>query len=63
MYLGMMLVLFGGFLIAGSVGSFLVLPVFFGLIRKRFVLREEEHMAEHFGEAYEAYKQRVRRWI
>jgi len=63
MYLGMMLVLFGGFLLAGSLGSLLVLPVFFWWIRKRFVLREEDHMAAHFGEAYQAYQERVRRWL
>lgn len=63
MYLGMMLVLFGGFVIAGSLGSLIVLPVFFWWIRHRFVLREEEHMRAHFGEDYEAYKRRVRRWI
>lgn len=63
MYLGMMLVLFGGLLIMGSIGSLLVLPIFFWWIRKRFVLREEDHMAEHFGDDYHAYKERVRRWL
>ena len=63
MYLGMMLLLFGGFLIMGSVGSLLVLPIFFWRIQKRFVLREEDHMAEHFGDDYAAFKRRVRRWI
>ena len=63
MYLGMMLVLFGGGVLAGSLGSFLVLPVFFWWIRRRFVLREEDHMAAQFGEAYQAYKERVRRWL
>ena len=48
---------------AGSLGSLLVLPVFFWWIRKRFVLREEDHMAAHFGETYRAYQKRVRRWL
>ncbi len=63
MYLGMMLVLLGGFFLAGSIGSFLVIPVFFWWIHKRFVLPEEEHMSEHFGEDYEAFKQKTRRWL
>ena len=63
MYLGMMLVLLGGFLLAGSLGSLLVIPVFFWWIHRRFVLPEEDHMAEHFGEAYEAFKGRTRRWL
>ena len=63
MYLGMMFVLSGIFVLAGSFGSFLLIPIFFWWIRARFVLPEEDHMAEHFGEAYHAYKQRVRRWL
>jgi protein-S-isoprenylcysteine O-methyltransferase Ste14 len=63
MYLGMMLVLLGGFVIAGTLGSLLVVPVFVWWIRHRFVLREEEHMRAHFGADYEAYRRRVRRWI
>lgn len=63
MYLGMMIVLAGWFFLTGSLGGLLVIPVFFWLIRTRFVLPEEDHMAEHFGEAYHTYKQRVRRWL
>lgn len=63
MYLGMMLVLLGGFLLAGSLGSFLVIPVFFWRIHTHFVLPEEDHMGEHFGEAYEIFKGRTRRWL
>jgi len=63
MYLGMMLVLAGGFLLAGSLGSFLVIPVFFWWIHTHFVLPEEEHMRAHFGEDYEAFKLKTRRWL
>lgn len=63
MYLGMMLVLLGGFFLAGSIGSFLVIPVFFWLIHTRFVLHEEEHMTAAFGADYEAFKRGTRRYI
>ena len=63
MYLGMMLVLTGCFFLAGSLGSLLVILVFFWWIRKRFVLREEDHMSHHFGDDYLAYRRRVRRWL
>ncbi len=63
MYLGMMLVLIGGFVLAGSLGSLVVIPVFFWWIHTRFVLPEEDHMADHFGDAYRAYQRRVRRWL
>lgn len=63
MYLGMMLVLAGCFFLAGSLGSFSMIPVFFWWIQKRFVLREEDHMIHHFSDDYLAYKERVRRWL
>lgn len=63
MYLGMMLVLLGGFILGGSLGSFLIFPVFFWIIHTRFVLPEEDHMASHFGEDYELFKQKTRRWL
>jgi protein-S-isoprenylcysteine O-methyltransferase Ste14 len=33
------------------------------VIHYRFVLREEPFMAERLGDAYAAYKARVRRWL
>ncbi len=63
MYLGMMLVLLGGFLLAGSLGSLLPIPIFFWWIHSHFILPEENHMAQHFGEAYETFKQKTRRWL
>jgi protein-S-isoprenylcysteine O-methyltransferase Ste14 len=63
MYVGMMLVLLGGFVLSGSIGSFLVIPVLFWWIHLRFVLPEEDHMEVALGDEYLAYKQRVRRWL
>lgn len=63
MYLGMMMVLAGGWLLIGSIGAILVIPVFFWWIHTRFVLPEEGHMERHFGEDYLMFKRLVRRWL
>ncbi len=63
MYLGLVLCLAGWAVLLGTVAPMLVVPAFFALIQYRFVLREEPFMAERFGEAYAAYKARVRRWL
>jgi protein-S-isoprenylcysteine O-methyltransferase Ste14 len=63
MYLGMMLVLLGLALLLGTLTPLLVLPAFFALIHLRFVRLEEAFLELHFGEAYRAYKERVRRWL
>lgn len=63
MYLGMAGILLGAAICLGSVTPFIVLPAFFGLISERFILAEEALMEETFGEAYRAYKARVRRWL
>jgi protein-S-isoprenylcysteine O-methyltransferase Ste14 len=38
-------------------------PVFVLVIDRRFIAREERFMAAAHGEAYEAYRERVRRWL
>ncbi len=63
MYLGMMIILFGGFLLSGSLSPILVIPIFFLWIHSRFVLPEEAHMERHLGAAYLNYKKSVRRWL
>ena len=63
MYLGMVL-LFGGLaVLLGTVTPVLVVPVLVCIIATKFIAAEEQAMDATFGEAYQAYKQRVRRWI
>ena len=63
MYLAMVGVLAGLALVAGSV-SVWVVPIVFGCwLQLAFVRHEEAFMAARFGEAYEAYRRRVRRWL
>ena len=63
MYLGLLLILLGTAILLGSLSPFLVIPVFFVIIREGFIKHEEHFLEELFGEAYRSYKQRVRRWL
>lgn len=63
MYLGMVLVLAGLAIVLGSVAPLLVIPPFVWILQQRFILPEEAHMERQQGEAYAAYRARVRRWV
>ncbi len=63
MYLGMTLVLAGAALVVGSVGSLLAAPAFMLVIQSRFIRHEERMMRDVFGEEFEEYRRRVRRWL
>jgi protein-S-isoprenylcysteine O-methyltransferase Ste14 len=63
MYLGLTLVLFGVALIDGTLGAFLPLPLFAGILHLRFVRGEEVFLEGIFGEEYRRYRAAVRRWI
>jgi len=53
------------------VGEFFIFPNWISLIYlgaatwlfHRQVLREEEYLGEHYGQAYAEYRRRVRRWV
>ena len=63
MYLGLTLVLFGVAMIDGTLGAFLPVPVFVGILHFRFIRGEEKFLEGIFGEQYHQYRLRVRRWI
>ena len=63
MYLGLTLILLGVALIDGSLGAFLPLPVFVGILHFRFIRSEEAFLEGIFGEEYRRYRASVRRWI
>jgi protein-S-isoprenylcysteine O-methyltransferase Ste14 len=63
MYVGLVLALLGIGIGLGSAAPFVVVPVFVWLIAAIFVLPEERMMTEQFGDEYEAYRRRVRRWL
>ncbi|HEX6396032.1 MAG TPA: isoprenylcysteine carboxylmethyltransferase family protein [Steroidobacteraceae bacterium] len=63
MYLGLTLILFGVALIDGTLGAFLPLPLFVAVLHFRFIRGEERFLEGIFGEQYQQYRLRVRRWI
>ncbi len=63
MYLGMTTALFGLAIFFSSIAMLLAPAVFFAVIDRMVIPREEETMERLFGQDYVAYKDRVRRWI
>ena len=62
-YVADAIVLIGYVLTLGSVISFVLVPAFAWVIRKRFINGEEVGIRAEFGQAYEDYCQQTRRWI
>jgi protein-S-isoprenylcysteine O-methyltransferase Ste14 len=62
-YLGEAILLAGLGLLNGSIWYWLVIPVFVIAVTRMAILREEAHLEARFGDAYRAYKARVRRWV
>jgi len=63
MYAGMTLILFGIAVLLGTLSPFvfaIVLPILFDRV---FIRREEQMLAETFGDHFEEYRGRVRKWI
>ncbi len=62
-YLSMVLVLLGVWLLLGSLSPVLVVLLFVGWISTRFIVKEEQHLKTQFGRTYLEYKEKVRRWV
>ena len=63
MYLGLASALFGLAIFFGSIAMLLAPAVFFAVIDRIVIPREEETMERLFGQDYRNYTNRVRRWI
>lgn len=63
MYLSLLITLTGAAVVLGTVTPLLVLPAFAWLITALFIRKEEAMLIERFGEAYEDYREKVRRWL
>ena len=62
-YVADAIVLIGYVLTLGSVISFVLVPAFAWVIRKRFINGEEVGIRAEFGQAYDDYCQQTRRWL
>jgi protein-S-isoprenylcysteine O-methyltransferase Ste14 len=63
MYAGMLIMLLGVGVGLGTAGPLAVIPLFYLLLRWRFIRAEEAGLERRFGRVYTAYKARVRRWL
>ncbi len=62
-YVGMSLFLIGSALIIGNLYGLLIVILFVFAVQYMWIRKEEVNLEAQFGEAYRAYKERVRRWI
>jgi protein-S-isoprenylcysteine O-methyltransferase Ste14 len=63
MYVGLTLSYIGLALTLNTWWPLVLLPLVLLLLFRLVVQKEERHLSEKFGEAYEAYCRRVRRWV
>jgi protein-S-isoprenylcysteine O-methyltransferase Ste14 len=63
MYLSLVLIHVGGLLAFHLAWAAVLFPVVFLAFHFAVILPEERYLAAKFGEPYEAYRRRVRRWI
>lgn len=63
MYIGMALIHAGLAIAFGGPGTLLLLVIVLAIIRTQVIAREEAYLEGKFGDAYRAYKARVRRWL
>ena len=62
-YLADVIVLIGWGALFGAVLPFVLVPIFIWIIQIRFIRPEETRLSAEFGEEFDAYKSRTRRWI
>ena len=62
-YAGMAAALLGFGITLGKLLPLLVVPAFVGLIQFHFIRREETELKATFGDDYQKYMKRVRRWL
>lgn len=62
-YLADLIILVGWCLVCGTLAGLLILIFLYDILRRRFVLPEEERLRATFGEAFETYANAVPRWF
>jgi protein-S-isoprenylcysteine O-methyltransferase Ste14 len=62
-YLGMIIILIGVWIVLGSLTPLFIIPAFTWIIQEIFIKEEEKMLEAKFGSSYLEYKATVRRWI
>jgi protein-S-isoprenylcysteine O-methyltransferase Ste14 len=63
MYLGLVCLYCGIAFLKGNWWTFILLPFLIIIVQLYVIRREEHYLSRAFGADYDAYKQKVRRWI
>jgi len=63
MYLGLTLLYLGTTFWANAAWPVIFLPLVIAVMHYGVIIREEAHLTQLFGEEYQAYRHRVRRWF
>ncbi len=63
LYVALAALYLGATLLANSLWPLLAFPAVIALVRTRVIAREEAYLEAKFGDAYRAYRARVRRWL
>lgn len=63
MYTSMIFTLAGEALLLGSLSPWLIIPPYMFIITQLFIRKEEAGLSLQFGEVYDEYRKRVRRWL
>jgi protein-S-isoprenylcysteine O-methyltransferase Ste14 len=63
LYVGLLVLSAGFALLAASAWALVALPLEWALLRWGAVLPEERYLSAKFGEEYDDYRRRVRRWL
>ncbi len=63
MYLAMITILVGAAVAWGTLSTFVVAPTLVWVLSRKFIEMEEAALSRAFGDEYDRYKGRVRRWL
>ncbi len=62
-YLALIIILLGAVIGRGQPAGLILVPIFFGILMRRFVIPEEQGLRAAFGAEAETYLSRTRRWL
>jgi protein-S-isoprenylcysteine O-methyltransferase Ste14 len=63
MYLSLVLLYLGLTFILGNWWNFIVLPILIWIVQEYIIKHEEKYLERRFGQDFNQYKSRVRRWL